>query len=300
MQPVVSQQAHSGAPPQSVRVVPSGSAIGAEIVGIKNLADVSDAVIAILQDALNKYSVIVIRNQDLSPDAQLAFTRRFGPIRSHSYSKSNKFVVPGYTDIEVVSNVIRDGRPIGVSDAGVIWHTDGSFLAKPGTLTFLHALMVPVRDGKVLGPTLFASTREAFKALPKEMQDRITPMNAVHSLVDHIEKKRRMGNLKRPPPSEAYKAEVPDVTHPVARPHPTTGERCIFVSEAHTSRILGLPQDESDALLHELCEHIKKPEFGYRHEWQKGDVLIWDNAPTQHLAVSDYGDLPRLMNRTTT
>lgn len=300
MQPAVSNHPHSGTPSASIAVIPSGAAIGAEIKGIKNLAEVPDSVIGSLQDALNKYSVIVIRDQNLSPEEQLAFTRRFGPIRSHSYSKANKFVVPGYTDIEVVSNVVRDGKPIGVMDAGLIWHSDGSFLAKPGMYTFLHAIMIPERDGQPLGPTLFASTRAAFNALPEDVQRRMTHLSAVHSLVDHIERKRRLGNLKRPAPDAAYRAEVPDVTHPVAFPHPLTGEKCLFVSEAHTSRFVGLSEADSDALLKELCEHIKKPEFTYRHLWKKGDVLIWDNPATQHLAISDYGDIPRLMHRTTT
>ncbi|MFT8247114.1 TauD/TfdA dioxygenase family protein [Roseomonas sp. BN140053] len=275
-------------------------ALGAEITGIKLGAGVTAEAVTLVLEALHRYSVVVVRDQQLTPAEQLEFMERLGPVKKSSYSRANAFCVPGYPDMMVISNIVEDGRNIGLMDAGAMWHADGTHMLHPDMYTALYALEVPHRDGQPLGDTLFASTAEAYDALPDSLRRRIAGRKAVHSFVHHLEKKRRLGDLRRPPLTDAQRAELPDVEHPVVTVHPVTGRKNLFVTEGHTAHIVGLPLDESDTLLDELWTHIRRPEFTYRHSWRVGDLLIWDNRATQHLALFDYGDLRRRMHRVET
>ncbi|MBR0663897.1 TauD/TfdA family dioxygenase [Roseomonas hellenica] len=282
------------------RVRALAPALGAEITGLDLAAGVTPEAVALVLESLHRYGVVVVRDQHLTPEEQLGFMGRLGPVKTSSYSRANAFCVPGYPDMMVISNIVENGRNIGLMDAGAMWHADGTHMARPDMYTALYALEVPQRDGKPLGDTLFASTAEAYDALPDALRERVTGRRAVHSFAHHIEKKRRLGDLRRPPLTEAQKAELPDVEHPVVARHPVTGRRTLFVTEGHTARIAGLAPEESDALLEELWAHIRRPEFIYRHSWRVGDLLIWDNRATQHLAIFDYGELRRRMHRVET
>jgi len=275
-------------------------ALGAEITGLELGTRVTPAAITLVLDALHRYGVIVVRDQHLTPAEQLAFMEKLGPVKKSAYSRANAFSVPGQPDMMVISNIVENGRNIGLMDAGAMWHADGTHMAHPDMYTALYALEVPYRDGKALGDTLFSSVAEAFDALPDALRSRIAGRKAVHSFTHHLEKKRRQGDLRRPPLTDAQKAEYPDVEHPIVAVHPITGRKALFVTEGHTARIAGLSPEESDALLEELWAHIRRPEFIYRHSWKVGDLLIWDNRATQHLAIFDYGDLPRRMHRVET
>lgn len=279
------------------QVRPLATALGAEIIGLNLATHLTRDAVQLVLDSLHRYGVVVVRDQQPTPDEQTTFMEKLGPIKKSSYSRANSFCVPGHPDMMVISNIVENGRNIGLMDAGAMWHADGTHLAQPDMYTALYALEVPHRDGKPLGDTLFASTAEAFDALPDALRQRIADRKAVHSFTHHIEKKRRLGDLRRPALTEAQKAEVPDVEHPIVTVHPITGRKNLFVTEGHTARIAGLPTAESEALLEELWAHIRKPEFIYRHSWRVGDLLIWDNRATQHLAIFDYGDLRRRMHR---
>jgi taurine dioxygenase len=247
-----------------------------------------------IRDTLNLHSVIVLRDQKLTPADQIAFARRLGELRTSFY---NRYAVPGHPELSIVSNIMKDGEAIGIADAGMLWHTDGSYLKTPDMYTVLYGLEIPQRDGKAIGDTIFSSSGAAYEALPADVRTRIADMKAMHSFADHIEKKRRAKNLKRAPLTAAQQAELPDVAHPVVRTHPITKRKGLFVTEGHTSSIVGLPEDESDALLQQLWEQVRKPEFHYRHSWRPGDLIVWDNCAVQHLAVFDYGDIPRRLHR---
>ncbi len=286
---------HDGA--ERIQVRPLAPALGAEILGLDLATALSRDAVQLVLDSLHRYGVVVVRDQHLTPDEQTAFMAMLGPIKKSSYSRANAFCVPGHPDMMVISNIVENGRNIGLMDAGAMWHADGTHLAHPDMYTALYALEVPHKDGKAVGDTLFASTAEAYDALPEALKQRIAGRKAVHSFTHHIEKKRRLGDLRRPPLTDAQKAELPDVEHPIVVAHPVTGRKNLFVTEGHTARIAGLPEAESEALLEELWAHIRKPEFIYRHSWRVGDLLIWDNRATQHLAIFDYGDLPRRMHR---
>jgi len=285
----------SGADWQEREVVLKGPGIGAEIRGVDVARGFDDEAFEFVRDALHEYAVVVLRDQDLTPAQQVAFTGRLGDMRVSFY---NRYGVPNQPELSVVSNIKReDGEAIGISDAGMLWHTDASYLKTPDMYTVLYGLEIPERDGEVLGDTVFTNAWQAYEALPEAMKKRIAGLRATHSFIHHLDKKKKAGNLKRAPLTEKQKAELPDVDHPIVRIHPVNGRPCLFVTEGHTSAVVGLPEAESDALLEALWTQLKNPAFHYRHSWRKGDLIVWDNCAVHHLAIFDYGDIPRRLHR---
>ena len=229
----------------TVRVRELGPGVGAEVTGVDISAGVDEDAFHQVRDALHEYSVVVLPGQQMTPPEQIAFTKRFGQMRTSFY---NRYGVPGYPELSVISNILDDkGEATGIADAGMLWHTDASYLPKPDMYTLLYGIDIPGAEGKPLGDTLFTSSWRAFEALPRDMQTRLRSLRAVHSFMEHLEKKRRAGNLKRAPLTEKQKAELPDVSHPVVRSHPVTGRPCLYVTEGHTARIDGMGAEESDA-----------------------------------------------------
>jgi taurine dioxygenase len=279
---------------QAVEIIPFGGPIGAELSGLDLSQGVSESEMQALWKALDDFSVVVLRDQQIAPRDHVALAKRLGPIRTSFY---NRYSVPGQPELSVVSNIKENGEAIGIADAGMLWHTDASYLKTPDLYTLLYGIEIPHQDGAPLGDTLFSSTWAAYEGLDGETKARIRQLRAIHSFVDHLEKKRRANNLKRAPLTEAQKAELPDVSHPVVRTHPRTGKLCLYVTEGHTSSIVGLPEDESRSLLEFLWAQIRNPEYHYRHKWRKGDLVIWDNCAVQHLAIFDYGEVPRRLHR---
>lgn len=279
-----------------IDIRPTGAALGAEIRGIDLSGDIDAATFRAIEDALHAHEVIYLRDQHISPEQHLAFSRRFGELEKHVRVDCCK---PGYPEIFVVSNIIENGRPIGTQDAGLFWHSDLAYMAIPSRGSLFYAHEVPHdASGKPLGDTLFASMTAAWNALPDDLRRVVDGRRAVTSYAKGYYRDRNSG--PRPPLSEAQKARTPDVEHPIKRTHPCNGKPCLFVNEGYTARIPDLPPEESERILKALFEHASRPEFVYRHQWRAGDFLIWDNCATQHRAVFDYA-LPqrRRMERTT-
>ncbi len=284
-----------------------GKHLGAEISGIDLSQPLDDATFARIADAFFDNEVAFFRNQRITPAQQIAFTRRFGVLEQHVRKESR---LQGFPEILVVSNVLDDeGKAVGSQDAGRFWHSDLSYKNEPSMLSALYSMEVPVKDGRVLGDTSFASTTAAYNALPAEMKARLQTMKNVHSYRAYRQKNAQAQKeelarggrvIHEYMPTEEQLESVPDVETPVVRTHPVTKRKGLFINQAHTSGLVGMHKDEGDALLAELYQHIIKPEFVYTHRWQPGDLLMWDNCAVQHKATFDY-DLPlrRLMYRTT-
>jgi taurine dioxygenase len=274
---------------------PTGSALGAEILGIDLSQPLDDPAFDELVALFHRYEVVFLRDQHITPDQHVAFSRRLGELEVHVRKDCLR---PGYPEIFVVSNIIENGRPIGSQDAGQFWHSDLCYLREPSRASVFHALEVPEQDGKVLGDTMFASATAAYAALPAALKTEIENLRAVQSYAKGYYSSRRSG--PRTPLTEEQQAKTPDIEHPLVRIHPFTGKKCLFVNEGYTARLAGLPATQGDALLRYLLEHATRPAFIYRHNWRAGDLLLWDNCSTQHKAVADY-ELPlrRRMERTT-
>ena len=271
----------------------SGAACGAEI-DFDLEREIDDTTFREIESAFHDNVVVVFRGQQLSNERHIEFSCRFGELEIHIVKK---YLLPGFPEILLISNV-RDeqGEHIGLADAGFTWHTDTSYRRRPSRCSLLYAKEVPRHDGRPLGDTMFASTIAAYEALPGSTKRRIEGLKAVH----RYSSRRRIADSPRPKLSAQQLAETPDIAHPIVRTHPYTGRKSLYVTAGECIGIEGMPQDEAVDLIAELDAHCVKPEFLHRHKWQVGDLLMWDNATSMHLAICDYA-LPqrRLMHRTT-
>ena len=274
-----------------VEVRPFAAPLGAEVIGLDLARPLSPAGFARLHRAHLDHHVLVFRDLHITPEQQIAFTRRFGPLQTHVL---HQFALPGHPQVLVVSNVTRDGQPVGLGDAGVYWHSDLSYKERPSLGSLLHAQTLP-KDG---GDTLFADQHLAYEALPEALKRAVAGRRAEHSYVKRYAELQRRSPW-RPDLSAAQVAQVAPVTHPIVRTHPETGRRALFVSEHFTTRVVGLPDDESDAVLAELYRHSTEARFVYRHRWQPHDMVFWDNRSVMHLATGCPPEQPRTLYRTT-
>jgi taurine dioxygenase len=273
----------------------SAAPLGAEITGLDLAEPLADDTFRAVEDVLHDRGVVVFRDQQLTEEQHITFSRRFGELEIHV---AKQFLKPGYPEILVVSNVIANARHIGAHDAGQFWHSDLSYVDNPSRCSLLYALEVPIQDGRVLGDTLFASAAHAYETLPAPLKERLEGARAVHRFADRY--KQQQETTGREPLTEEQLKRVPDVSHLVIRSHPLTGRKVLFVNEGFTAHIEGMSRTESDSLLRGLFAHVVRREMLHAHHWQQGDLLMWDNCLVQHCAVGDYHlPLRRLMHRTT-
>ncbi|MCR6478119.1 TauD/TfdA family dioxygenase [Variovorax sp. ZS18.2.2] len=276
---------------QHFEVRPFNAPVGAEIIGLDISKPINEEDFARIHRAHLDHHVLVFRNQQITPQEHIDFSRRFGPLEIHVL---HQFQLKNHPEILIVSNIKENGEPIGLGDAGVYWHSDISYKPHPSLGSLLHAQELPSEGGD----TLFADQHLAWESLRPELQQRILPLKAEHSYLAKYEELRAK-NPWRPKLSQAQIDQVAPAVQPVVRTHPETGRKALFVSEHFTTRIVGLPQDESDALLAELFAHSVKPEFVYRHTWAPHDLVFWDNRSLMHLAAGTPDHLRRRLNRTT-
>ena len=274
-------------------VTKSGAACGAEI-DFDLAQNIDDATFHEIERAFHDNIVVVFRNQHFANERHIEFSRMFGELEIHIV---RKYLLPGFPEILLISN-IRDehGEHIGLADAGFTWHTDTSYRRRPSRCSLLYAKEVPQRDGRPLGDTVFANTIAAYEALPEDMKRRLAGLRAIH----RYSARRRVAGSPRPKLTREQLDETPDVAHPIVRTHPYTGRKSLYVTAGECVGIENMPDDEAVELIAELDAHCVRPEFLYRHKWQVGDLLMWDNTSAMHLAICDYA-LPerRLMHRTT-
>ncbi len=230
---------------------------GAEVIGLDLDRPLDDATFVRLHRAHLDQHVVVFRDLRITPAQQVAFSARFGPLQRHVLAQ---FALPAAPEVLIVSNIVENGRPIGLGDAGVYWHSDLSYKERPSLGSLLHAQELPA-DG---GDTLFADQHQAWATLPAALKRAVEGRRAEHAyLLRYGELQRR--SPWRPDLSAEQVAQVPPSWHPIVRTHPETGRRALFVSEHFTTRIEGLPEDESRAILDALFRHSTQPSFVYRH-----------------------------------
>ena len=278
-------------PRQDFRVQPFDAPLGAEVIGLDLARPLGGEDFAALHRAHLDHHVLVFRDQRITPTQQVEFSRRFGPLQIHVL---RQFQLPSDPEVLIISNIKENGQPIGLGDAGHYWHSDLSYKAVPSLGSMLHAQELPAQGGD----TLFANQHTAWEALPAHLQRAVEGASAEHSyLAKYAELQRR--NPWRPNLTQEQIDEVVPAVHPVVRTHPETGRRALFVSEHFTTRIIGLPEDESRALLDELFDHSTRPQHIYRHQYLPGDMVFWDNRSVMHLAAGCPEDQRRKLYRTT-
>jgi len=284
-------------PPIVVSIEPFDAALGAEIRGVDLSRPVDGADFALIEQAYYDYSVLLFRDQRITPEQQIALSRRFGELQIHVLGQWRH---PQHAEILIISNVKESERHVGVYNAGRYWHADLSYMQSPSRGSLLYAIEIPQGSDHPLGDTLFSSVTAAYDALPDATKNRIRHLRAAFSLAHHRAKLMADGDTTEAALTEEQLANTPTAVHRIVQAHPVTGCKCLFVNEGHTVEILDFPAAEAGELLAELCAHCTRPEFVYRHHWRIGDLLMWDNIATQHLAVFDYlQEQRRYMHRTT-
>jgi len=263
-----------------------GEAAGAEVLGLDTGAPWDAATRRTINRAFLDHLVLVFHGDVMTPQGFMAFARNFGDLQPHV---ARKYRHPEAEDIVMMTNVGKDGKfdEVGAS-RGVGWHSDLSYDQVPAKATLLHALELPDRGGD----TRFANMYLAYETMPEALKRRITGLKATFRYGGRQELSR--GHL-----SEEDKAKPP-VVHPVVRLHPETGRPSVYVNPYHALGIVGMPKDESDALLDEIFAWCDRPEFQWAHRWLVGDTIVWENRSAVHTASLDYPrDQRRIFMRAT-
>lgn len=268
-------------PYERFTLVPRSPTIGAEIAGVDLGAPFDPDLHAELHRALLEWKVLFFRDQDIDRTAQRAFALRFGELERHPFFD---YVHPGQQDDVDVVRLAKDPTSGGAENT---WHTDVTWRPDPAFGAVLRAVETP----PVGGDTLWSDAAAAHDCLPQDLRDEIATMTAVHDW------RHTFGLLMSDEEREPFEQRFPPVEHPVVRVHPETGRRTLFVNGFFTVRVVGLTEEESDALLGRLYAEIARPEHQVRFRWTEGAVALWDNRAVQHYAASDYWPQRRVMDR---
>lgn len=289
-------------PPTPVRpaetfmnVTPSGQTLGATIEGLDLSKALSQPAFEAVVRTLGQFSVIRFPGQKLSGRDLADFSAQFGELE---VNVANSYQEPGLPEVMILSNIVENGKPIGLADAGQDWHTDMSYSSTIAFANVLYAIEVPRRDGKTLGSTAFCNMHAAYDGLPSELRQRLEGMSVLHDFNKFWDMMRRERGSQRPPLTDAQRKAKPPVSHPVFLTHPLTGRKVLYANPGYSIRINELPAKESDDMLEFLFAHQTKPEYQYVFSWQEGDVLMWEDFGTIHNAIPDYrSDEHRLIKR---
>ncbi|NWA62826.1 taurine dioxygenase [Pantoea sp. B9002] len=262
-----------------------GPNIGAQVSDVDLSRPLSDAQFEQLYHGLLRHQVLFLRNQVITPEQQRALAIRFGDLHIH----------PVYPHAEGVEEIIvldthQDNPPDNDN-----WHTDVTFIQTPPAIAILASKLLPESGGDTLWSTGIA----AYEALSEPFKTLLNGLQAEHDFKKSFQEYKYRKTEEEHQRWQQAVAKNPPVQHPVIRTHPVSGRKALFVNEGFTTRLLGLSEKESDAILNFLFWHSAKPEFQVRWRWQENDVAIWDNRVTQHYANADYYPARRVMHRAT-
>jgi taurine dioxygenase len=269
-------------------IAPLNGSPGAEVRGLDARIAPERAVLSDLRTALSNYGVLVFRNQELTPAAHVAFSRFFGSLEIHI---KKEFTLPEAPEVFVLSNIVENGRAIGVTNFAESWHSDGSHAANPPVGALLYAIEVPPEGGD----TQFANMYSAYEALDAETKAKIQMLQSIHSY-------QTLQSVLYPdkPLSEEVKRATPDMRHPIVKTHPDTGRSTLFLGAEIVTGVVGMPEPDGTDLIKSLLAHATQERFLYTHRWQPGDLLIWDNRCTMHRVLPfDQQRYRRRVHRTT-
>jgi taurine dioxygenase len=260
--------------PLPISVRPLTAHLGAEILDVKLAEDISDDVFHAIYRAYLRYQVLLFPPQELPPERQVEFARRFGEVQIHVM---NQYHADGFPELYRLSNLDDQGRPNGRHpDKGTLyWHTDGSWRRVTGQATIIYGEVVP----NIGGETHFCDMYGAYERLDPAWKSRIANLRAVHNL--DFSRTRRHGE---DPMSDTQRRETPPVDHPVVRTHPETGRKCLYLGD-HAESIVGMPYAEGRALIEELNALAVHRDLTYEHRWTPEELIVWDNRCVMHRAT---------------
>jgi taurine dioxygenase len=274
----------------TIEVVPSGAALGAEIRGVDLGAAPPAGVLDAIGAAWDEHLVLVLRGQRLEDAQLLAFSRHFGALDPPGANPYGEPFHNRHPELNVISNVVENGRPQGnLGDGEAVWHADMTYVVRPPRGAALYALEIPPGQGH----TWFANMYAAFEALPAALARAIDGRVAVHDAAHNS-----AGMLRKGYREISDVRETPGARHPLVRTDPVSGRRCLFLGRRPRSWVVGLPVDESDALLDALWAHATQPRFAFVHRWQVGDLVMWQNLCVLHRRDSFDPRARRRLHRT--
>src|SRR5882672_638619 len=265
-------------------------ALGAEICEIDVAKPMSEGQFGEIYRAFLDNGILLFRNQDITREQHIEFSRRFGELDRHESLPRDRH--PKYPELLMVTNEPKpDGSASDTKYTGRQWHSDMSFTTQPSLGSLLKSYAVP----EVGGDTLFANMYLAYDALSDGMKRLIAGLHGIHQSGT-----RKLANDNTGIARQAEQKKLnPPVAQPVVRVHPETGRKALYIGEK-VSRFEGLTEEESAPLIEYLVQHATKPEFVYRHQWRKNDILVWDNRCAMHQALGDFDETQlRHMERTT-
>jgi taurine dioxygenase len=263
-------EAPVGADPGAITVTKQSGVIGAIITGLDLSKPMDDATYDLLHEAILEHCVICIRGQAaMTSENQLEYANRWGEVAVHPYVPS----IEGYPGVMK----IYDPNPITQT-----WHSDTTHAERPPSLTILLARTIPPFGGD----TMWANAYSAYEGLSDGMKETLAPLRAVHQ-----------GTALAA--DAGLDAEAVKSVHPVIRTHPETGRKALFVNGNYVVSFEGWSVEDSAPLLQYLYRQFEKPEYQYRHHWQEGDLVMWDNRSTQHSVVGDTAGAERVLHRIT-
>ena len=272
----------------TVEVLPLSRHVGARVIGVDLTRPLPEAVFRDILNAFHRHGILLFRGQSLGNEDLVRFSARFG--RLETYSLRPEIQVRGCPELVNIANIADEhGKPIGLAESGRLWHSDLQFKAEPAIASALYCVECTAGD------TEFSRMTAAYDALPEATRQRIDGLKAIHSYLAYNAKYNNATRSMNDP----QKKLVPDVAHPIARIHLATGRKALYVSEGMTVGIEGLGDDEARALLEELFAHSTQAQFTYRHVYQVGDLILWDNRATMHRAMPFDARHRRHMKRST-
>jgi taurine dioxygenase len=252
--------------------------LGAEISGVDLSQPLSEPLARELDRALVEFKVLFFREQDLTPEAHVAFAKHFGELEVHPFLPEG--------DVPELIRFAKDEEVVGVEN---IWHSDVSWREIPSLGSVLRAHEVPEVGGDTLWVDMEAVYAGLSESLKKEIEGKYAIHDFVHTFGIGLSEEERAEKRKQFPPAR----------HPMVRTHPISGRRCVYVNAIFTHHVDGLPKEESDDLLDRLHREVEVPEYQVRFHWEPDSIAFWDNRSTQHLAASDYWPQKRVMERLT-
>jgi taurine dioxygenase/putative 2-oxoglutarate oxygenase len=271
-----------------LELIPITEHIGTEVRGVDVTQPIREVDFNRIYQAWIDTTILLFRGQSMTPTQQMDFTLRFGELASYTRSK---FSHVERAEVLVLSNIVEEGRLIGSPVSGRVWHTDGHYLAEPPAGSILHAVEVP----PVGGDTLFANMFRAYEQLPEIVKRRIEGRQVVISRVQS----RPYNYPDRTPPTDAERAEWLDMPQPMVLTHSENGRKAIYAGGNVPWRVVGMDDAESSPLVTFVQEFSVMRRFTYRHRWQSGDIIVWDNRSAMHCATPYDDRYRRRMHRST-
>ena len=273
----------------ALECVPLGEAVGVEVRGLDPRQPITSTDLEDLLDAWREHLVLLVRGHTLSDSQLVAFSRVFGALDPPGPNPYGAPFLPDFPELNVISNVVEDGQPIGGLGAGeAVWHADMTYQDLPPKATVLHAIELPESGGD----TYFSNMIDAYETLPGALKQRIEGLRAIHDGAHNS-----TGQLRKGYKETADVSQTPGARHPLVRTDPDTGRKGLFLGRRLHGYIVGLEVEESEDLLDTLWDHATQSRFAVTHQWRVADTLIWNNLCLLHRRDPFDDSARRIMHR---